>query len=224
MMDESVIDTFEDISFEIGIDEGFCSSESVYDSDISETDSEADDCDDDEGSWLEIEGSDGFVTGVLRDGIDCLSEISFCTAKHKKNLSTFCTAKHKKNLSTTEIVQHHYTSDTESETDDDEDHDDEPFVVKQYMDLSTTIAYDDLDLTDDASLCSGSESVTLLSPASRDCSPSISGFDVYVAFYSIALVFFMALKIMSIDTGGCTTHLCGPKSRKGVETEASNLQ
>ena len=142
MLDESEIDTFEDISFEIGINEGFCSSESVYDSDLSETDSEADDCDDEEGSWLEIEGSDGFVTGVLWSGIDCLSEISFCTAKHKKNLST------------TDIVQHYYTSDTESETDDDEDHDDEPFVVKPYMDLSTTIACDDLDLMHHVTLAS----------------------------------------------------------------------
>jgi hypothetical protein len=212
MLDESEIDTFEDISFEIGINEGFCSSESVYDSDISETDSEADDCDDEEGSWLEIEGSDGFVTGVLWNGIDCLSEISFCTAKHKKNLST------------TDIVQHYYTSDTESETDDDEDHDDEPFVVKPYMDLSTTIACDDLDLMYDASLCSCSESITLLSPASRQCSPSISGFDVYIAFYSIALVTFLALETLPIDLRGCTTHLCVPESRKGREPEALDLQ
>lgn len=197
MMDASEIDTFEDISFDIGMEEGFCSSESVYDSDISETDSEADDCDEDEDSWLEIEGSDGFVTGDFGDGIDCPSEISFCTAKHKKNLGTI------------DIVQHHYTSDTESETDDDVDHDDEPLVVKHhYMDLSTMIACDDPDLTGDTTLCSDSESGTLLSPASRESSPSISGFDVYIAFYSIALVTFVALKTLPIDLRGRTTHLC----------------
>ena len=91
--------------------------ESVCGSDISKTDSEVDDCNGDDDSWLEFKGLDGFVNGVTGEGIDGLSEISFCTAKYKKNLSTM------------DIVQHHDTSDTESETDNNKDHDDKQLVV-----------------------------------------------------------------------------------------------
>ncbi len=79
------LDTFEDISFGVGMKEGFCSSESVYDSDISETDtdSKADDYDD-EDSWFEFQGIYKSMNEVIKEEID--GEISLCSAKHVKNL------------------------------------------------------------------------------------------------------------------------------------------
>jgi hypothetical protein len=214
-MDAFELNTFEDISFDVCFEEGFHSSESVCNSDISETDSEADDCDDEE-PWLEIEGPDGIVNGNIEEGVDGLSEISFCTFKHKKNLRAIY------------IVQDHDTIDTENETDDDEDRDDEPLAVKHYRDLSTTIDCDDLDLSEDVSNCDDSEYVSPPSPVLRECSQSISGFDVYIAFYSIALVIFLALKTLPIDTRGCTTQLYGSRSMKSRESfqpaEALDLQ
>jgi hypothetical protein len=64
------------------------------------------------------------------------------------------------------------------------------------------IAFADLDLMDDASLCRGSKFVTLLLPALRECSPSIPGFHVYIAFYSIPLIIFLVLRTLPIDTIG----------------------
>eukprot|EP00579_Thalassiosira_antarctica_P008087 CAMPEP_0201891532 /NCGR_PEP_ID=MMETSP0902-20130614/34642_1 /ASSEMBLY_ACC=CAM_ASM_000551 /TAXON_ID=420261 /ORGANISM="Thalassiosira antarctica, Strain CCMP982" /LENGTH=198 /DNA_ID=CAMNT_0048422763 /DNA_START=76 /DNA_END=669 /DNA_ORIENTATION=+ len=86
MITESEQDTFDDISLYVGDEEeGFCTSESVYDSDISETDSEADNDYDDDGDWsLDNESANHCVDESMAAGltmvcseIDTLEDASF---------------------------------------------------------------------------------------------------------------------------------------------------
>ena len=192
--------TFEDISFDVGMEEGFCSSESVYDSDISETDSEADDYDD-KDSWLEFQGIDRSVNEDIKEEID--GEISLCPVKHVKNLGAVY-----------RVI--HNTSDTESETDNDEgeDDDDELLVVRHYDYLSISTACVELDLLEDLSICCGDVSIMSLSSLSREGNQSMSGFELYIAFYSVAFITFLALETLPIETRSCITHLCGSDFRK----------
>ena len=200
MTDGSELCTFEDISFDVGTDEGFCSSESVCDSDISETDSEADDYDK-EDSWLELQCMDRSMNEDIKEEID--GEISLCTVKHVKNLGA-----------ADRVI--HDTSDTESETDYDEaeEDDDKQLVVRHFDYMSTSTECVELDLLEDLSVCCNDVSTMSLSSVSREGSLSISGFELYIAFYSVALVTSLALKILPRETSRCINHLCESDYRK----------
>jgi hypothetical protein len=174
------VDSFDDISFYLGIEEGFCSSRSVCDSDISETDNEADDIDDDD-SWPELGCEELCTTEETKERIIDLSNISHCPTLHVKNLTA-------RNL-----VLRHDVSDTESETDCDEDNYDEPLAVRHYTHTGTST---ELNLLEDLSLSS--------SPGEESLS-SISGFELYIAFYSMALLTFLALKSLPLEARSCTS-------------------
>jgi hypothetical protein len=200
MTDESELCTLEDILFDVGMEEGFCSSESVYDSDISETDSKADDYND-EDAWLELQCIDRCVNKDIEEEID--GEISLCTVKHVKNLGAV-----------NRVI--HDTSDTESETDNDEaeDDDNKQLVVRHFDYMSTLTECVELDLLDDVSVCCSDLPPMSLSSELREGSLSISGFELYIAFYSVALFTFLALEILSRETRRCIYHLCESDCRK----------
>ena len=128
---------------------------------------------------------------------------------------SLCSAKYVKNLGAVDRVMHN-TSDTESETDNDEgkDDDDELLVVRHYDYLSISTACVELDLLEDLSICCGDVSIMSLSSLSREGNQSMSGFELYIAFYSVAFITFLALETLPIETRSCITHLCGSDFRK----------
>mmetsp|Transcript_38041 Transcript_38041/g.62171 ORF Transcript_38041/g.62171 Transcript_38041/m.62171 type:complete len:261 (-) Transcript_38041:24-806(-) len=118
MMADSQQDTFDDLSFYIGDQEdGFCTSESVYDSDISETDSEADD---DDCDWLlDDESDDQCVDEIIGETLKIDdSEQDTCD-----DISYFCIGDEEEGFCTSESVYDSDISETDSEADYDDDDD-----------------------------------------------------------------------------------------------------
>jgi hypothetical protein len=175
------LDSFDDMSFYLGIVEGFCSSRSVCDSDISATDNETDDYDDSD-SWSERRCEQHTMTEETKKRIIDLGNISLWSTKRVQNRTG-------RNL-----FLRYDISDTESETDSDEDDCDELLVVSRYAYIGTSTECAELDLLEDLSLsrCPGDETDS-----------SISGFELYIAFYSTALLTFLVLRTLPIEIRSC---------------------
>jgi hypothetical protein len=92
---------------------------------------------------------------------------------------------------------------TESESVNDDDYGDMTLVVKHYADT-------DLDTSNDIDQVSLSDKVSIWSEYTLaiEVTPSISCFELYIAFYSIAFATFLAFKILPTETRSCISHLC----------------
>lgn len=175
-------DSFDDTSFFIGEEEGFCSSLSVCDSDISETDDEAEDFDD--ASWFDDEkvnhGGNVFASRSIAKGSEC----DDVPAKHQE--ISFCIGK----------TSFENISDTESETDSDEDD-----IIISLTELNVnergasediSQANEDLTVTLEDLPCDTPPSMPKVSKTTA--SSSFSGEIIYTTFYTTALISFLAHK------------------------------
>jgi len=183
---------FDDISFHICIEDGFLVSESVCDSDISSWWTDEDDRDDDgEVLSLFVDDEDFWVD----DADDENAQVTSCTDKQR-----FTFPRDGKQ------INDHDASLTESETDDDDedfDDDDNSFGVRKYVDLSFNT------MTTAMSTCCCSccccQAMPASSPPVDDASSTetklapISGFELYLAFYCMALVTFTTMKYLPTE-------------------------
>ncbi|KAL7552667.1 hypothetical protein ACHAWF_015899 [Thalassiosira exigua] len=156
-MADSKEDSLDDISFYIGEDEGFCTSFSVCDSDISVSDSEGD-FEDDFSLCISVSDSEG----------DFEDDFSLCESLEsqgaQENLGACCpqsNSRLKMPLCIGENVgdEEMYISETESETDDDES-DDKLVVNSAYMTIVTSASTEGAQeiVLKDTSLCSSTSS------------------------------------------------------------------
>ena len=151
---------FDDISFYIG-DEDFYTSKSVCDSDISQTDSEADD--DDDCDWLLDDQSAGHsVSESPRAGLanassehDCIDNISFYITKEQAFCSSDSACKNESSVAPS-AAAHDDDSDCQS---DGQDNWCQNKSLDESMRTGMTMAYSDADSSEDASFYCRSRSV-----------------------------------------------------------------
>lgn len=164
-------DSFDDVSYYICEEDGFNTSLSVCESDISETDSEADYDDDD--MWLcSVDDEEDIASSAV---------LSF-EALHPPKPILVDGLSAVKSSPTCPVM-----SDTESETDDDDDDDGHSFGDKSSLSCA------DIDALEDQFICTGAPATSPRTER-RKAGKSIPGEVLYTTFYFTALLAFMAQK------------------------------
>lgn len=206
----------DDISFHICKEDGFILSESVCDSDISSWWTEEDEDDNTEALSLDIDDEDFWIDDS-EHGTNVLHRGSNSTGKHSSGMVQVLLGRDE--FDELSFYQHgkmkivQAASETESETDDEDDLDDEyDFRVQKCVNLSfttTTEANDELDSTTTTTtleviycdcFCSCSCSCCCHYASSLEAYRApISGFELYLTFYGLALVTFLAIKLLPAE-------------------------